>query len=301
MIRKLSPLTWFAILLALSAILALALPPNPTTLTMLHISPAIYRAAILTLILPYAVIWFSAFYAFDKLHQYAQKLHHTTEEGAAFRHISNGVGVMAWGLSLTTIISLLLNSISAHHPGFNGPRIILNNYIAVLLPLISFTIISKGTRQLTDLVSVRPSRIGTQLFILVYTAVSTFFVYLVIHNYHAPTNPYRLTLVPLVVTLIIPYICAWCIGLLSAYELRIYARRAVGLLYKQAIAQLSAGIAFVIVAAIAVQYLTSVYANRADVSLSTWLILIYCLLALQASGYVLIALGSKRLKRIEEV
>jgi hypothetical protein len=301
MIKKLSPFTWYVILLVIGVTLALTLPPDAIELKVLHISPIIYRAAILTLILPYAVIWFAAFYAFDLLSKYAHKLHANTHDGEAFKHIATGVGVMAWGLAIPTILALILGAVATSHPEFNSSRTIINNYITVLVLLVAFTLVNKGTRKLADLVKARPTRLGTQVFVLAYVTISVFFVYFVIHNHDAGANPYHLAIFPLIVTLIIPNLWTWCIGLLSAYELWIYARKAVGVLYKRALAQLSGGIALVIAAAITGQYLTNVYASRTSISLSSSLVVVYCLLVLQASGYALIALGAKRLKRIEEV
>jgi hypothetical protein len=301
MVRKVSPLTWFAVLLLIGVTLAFAIPPSYTTLHTLHISAAMYRTAILTLILPYGVIWFAAFYAFDNLERYAIKLGRSAREGKAFRRIANGVGIMAWGLALPTIISLILGGVAAHQPGFKAMHIIINNYILLLVPLISFNVINKGTRQLIDILGVKVGRFSSQLFALAYITIGVFFVYFVLRNHHTSNNPYHLAIMPLIITLIIPYLYAWLIGLLSAYELWLYARKAVGVLYKQALVQLSGGIAIVIAAAIAVQYITSSYTSKTNISLTNVLIIMYALLAVQALGYVMIALGAKRLKIIEEV
>jgi len=299
MLRRFSPITWFILLLLIAAILALVLPPAPTTLHTLHITPAVYRAAILTLILPYGVIWFAAFYAFDMLAKYARKIK-SAREGEPFARIARSVGIMAWGLALTTITSLVLNSIAAQFHGFDRAHVIINNYIALLVPVAAFLTLNTGTYRLVNMAKDRPGRIGSQILIFIYTAVAVFFVYFVMHN-HVRNNPYRLPLIPLITTLIIPYIYTWFVGLLSAYELWLYAHRATGVLYRHALTRLAAGLAIVIAAAIAVQYVANTYASKTNISLSATLCVMYALLAAQASGYVLIALGAKRLKMIEEV
>ncbi|MGH7237133.1 MAG: hypothetical protein ACREGF_01210 [Candidatus Saccharimonadales bacterium] len=299
MSRRFSPITWFILLLLVAATLALTLPPAPTTLSTLHIAPTVYRAAVLTLILPYGVIWFAAFYAFDMLAKYASKIK-SAKEGESFCRIARGIGIIAWGLALTTIASLVLNSVAAQFHGFDRAHIIINNYIALLVPVIAFLTINTGTYQLANLAKAKPGRIGSQILIFVYTAVAVFFVYFVMHN-HVRNNPYHLPLLPLITTLIIPYIYVWFIGLLSAYELWLYAHKATGVLYRHALTRLSAGLTIVIAAAIAVQYMANTYASKTNISLSATLCIMYALLAAQASGYVLIALGAKRLKMIEEV
>ncbi|HEU4966162.1 MAG TPA: hypothetical protein VFT53_01605 [Candidatus Saccharimonadales bacterium] len=299
MLRRFSPITWFILLLLAAATLALTLPPAPATLHALHITTAVYRAAILTLILPYGVIWFAAFYAFDMLAKYASKIK-SAREGEAFCRIARGIGIMAWGMALTTITALICNSIAARFHGFDRAHTIINNYIALLVPIVAFITISTGTYRLTAIARAKPGRIGSQILTFIYIVVAVFFMYFVMHN-HVRNNPYRLPLVPLITTLIIPYIYAWFIGLLSAYELWLYAHKATGVLYRHALTRLATGLTIVIAAAIAVQYDANTYASKTNISLSTTLCIMYALLAAQASGYVLIALGAKRLKMIEEV
>src|SRR5690348_13281690 len=80
MLIKRSPaLTWCGIILVLTIFLALVLPVNYATLHRLHISLAIYHEAILSLLIPIGIIWFSAFYAYEKTGQYADTLRKTDE------------------------------------------------------------------------------------------------------------------------------------------------------------------------------------------------------------------------------
>jgi hypothetical protein len=300
LIRQPSALIWFAILLIVGATLALTLPPNPTTLQALHISATVYHASVLVFILPYGIIWFAAFYAYEKLNKYANKLH-GTREGEAFKKIANGVSVLAWGLALPTIVSIILEAAVARHPGFATARTLINSYFALIVTLASFTIISRGTRQLNEIVRVRPGRIATQLLMLFFTSVGAFYVSLIIHAQDTGHNPYHLPLYLIITTLIIPHMFAWFIGLLSAYELWLYAHKTAGVLYKHALSYFSGGFAIVVITAIATQYLTGAYTNRPSLSLGSVLFMFYSLLIIEAVGYTLIALAVKRLKRLEEV
>jgi hypothetical protein len=300
MMRKPSPLTWFAILLILTNTLALVLPPSPEVLRTIHISAAEYRVITFTLILPYAIIWFSAFYAYAKLQQYAQQLQ-ITPEGKAFRQIANGVGIMAWGLAIPALLSMMLGAIAARYAGFTATRTIVSNYAILLVPLISFTLIGNGTRSLTEIVRARPSLAGTRSLVFVFIVIGVLFSYFVIHNSNVHHSAYYLPLYALIITIIMPYLYAWFVGFLSAYELRLYAQKTKGVLYRQALIQLAGGITIAIVGSVCLQYLDGVYVGNGNLSLNSFLIIIYSLLIIQGVGYALIALGSKRLKRIEEV
>lgn len=300
MIRKPSAMMWYGVLVVIGAVLALLMAPDVAILHTLHISDAAYRIAVFTVIPPYALIWFSAFYAYDKLRGYAKKVR-PSQEAEPFQTIADGVRFLAWGLALQTIISIVLNAFASWHSGFGAASTILSHYIMLAVPLVGFTMIGNGTNALTAIVHTRPSRVGMRLFALAFIIVGTFFVRLVMHGHGADDGQYRLSAYPLLLTIIIPYLYAWFLGLLSAYELWLYAQKIKGVLYKRALARLSGGIAIVIVASIAVQYLTGVSGNSGRVSLAPFLVMVYCLLAVQAAGYALIAFGAKRLQKIEEV
>ncbi len=299
-IRRTSALRAYVILLALAVLLALALPPNPATLHQLRINVLEYRAVVVTLIVPYAAIWFSAFYAYDKLEEYAAKLHRT-EEGSAFKKIANGVRVLAWGLVVPTIIGTILSALQSWHADFHAPASVFNQYMQVAFPVVAFIIIGNGTRDLTELVGVRPGIMAIRAIILAFTILGVLFVHFVINNQFNGTDGYHLPLYPLILTIIVPYLFTWIIGLLSVYELRIYAAATRGVLYRQALVSLGTGLAIVIIDSIIVQYLTGAFGIAAHASIGFLLLIVYLLLVVQAAGYALVALGAKKLKRIEEV
>jgi hypothetical protein len=66
-------------------------------------------------------------------------------------------------------------------------------------------------------------------------------------------------------------------------------------------AYLSYGLLGVIAASIFIQYLTSLSGRLLHWHLSSLLGLIYLLLIIEAVGFVVIALGAKKLQKIEEV
>jgi len=300
MLRKPSVLTWYIVLLIIGVVLALVLPTYPSLLKVLDITTLDYRLAIFTLILPFAIIWFSAFYAYDKLEQYAHKLHQA-KEGKAFKNIADGVRILAWGLVIPIIVSLILAAISARNPGFRSAQIIIDNYLMLLVPLVGFTYISRGTRTLNVLVKTRPGLIVTRLLVLAYIAIGVLFSHFVIHNSNEPINPYRLSSWLLIFTIIVPYLYAWFIGLLSTYELWLYAQKTQGLIYKQVLSQVAGGLVIVILGSICWQYLSGVFEAESKASFSAVFIIFYSLLSIQAIGFGLMAFGAKRLKRIEEV
>ncbi len=301
MFQKKSPaIVWFVVLLLVGAGLALALPANMATLHALGINEVTYRLSILSLIVPYGVIWFAAFYAYAKLEQYARKLENT-REGEAFKKIADGVRFLAWGLALSTILSILFRGIESWTPGFHAAHIIIDNYIGLLVPLISFTMIGNGTRLLAEIVRLRPSSAGVRMLGVVFSVIGVTFSYFVILNQGNTRNAYYLPPIVLLMTIVVPYMFAWLVGSVGAYELRLYARKTRGLLYQRALVWLASGLITVVGGSIIVQYLDVIFAGRSGLSLGIVLAIIYALLAIQTVGYACIAFGANKLKKIEEV
>jgi hypothetical protein len=102
-------------------------------------------------------------------------------------------------------------------------------------------------------------------------------------------------------TLVAPYLYAWFLGFVAAYEIYLYSQKASGIIYRRAWAWLTAGLLTVICTSIAMQYLSTMAERLSHLRLTGILVAVYILLLVMAAGYILIAVGSKQLRRIEEV
>jgi hypothetical protein len=259
----------------------------------------VYRVAILALLIPYGIIWYAAFYAFAKLKEYSGAIH-GSEDGKAFRNIMIGTGILAYGLIVPTAASLVMQNIASHHHGFKPASVIIANYLGLLAALGAFIYINNGTHLLTKLSKNRPSLGGIRTFVLLYITLAVVFTYLVM-SYHVKHNVYHLGTLLLITTLVIPALFAWFIGLLGAYQFGLYAKFAKGLLYRHALRQFSYGIVLVIAGSVANQFVVNTFAEKVSDSLGAVLLADYTLLAVIATGLIMMALGTKKLKKIEEV
>lgn len=296
---KPTPIQWFIILAVIAGVLALGLPPDPQALQQLHTTSTAYRLAVAVLLIPYVLIWYASFYAYAKLQEYSQPIK-GTKDGNAFKVLTTGMAILSFSLVIPTIITLILNAIAVHNKSFDTAATIIGNYIPLFAGLISFLVLNNGARML-----VRTTKNGTDKFDLRWHApwfllLSVIFTYITIEN-HAKSNPYHLPLWILLITIVVPYLYAWAMGLLSAYNLNIYANTVSGSLYRRAIKQFAGGIATAIVGSVAIQFVNATLANRFDDSLGAILLADYILLAVVAVGLVLIAIATKKLKLIEEV
>jgi hypothetical protein len=90
------------------------------------------------------------------------------------------------------------------------------------------------------------------------------------------------------------------LGLIAAFDLHVYTGKVKGLIYRKGWTQVALGIAWIIVTIIILQYISAVSARVGNMSLGWVLLLVYAILGVMAVGYILIALGAKKLMRIEE-
>lgn len=296
---KSTPMTWFTILLLITSVLAILVPANPVTLHSLHISEDIYRLLVISLLAPYTIIWFAAFYGYDQLARYSRALMFTGE-GKAFQKIARGLGVLAWGLILQVLLETILNAVTLSHPTFKATETVITDYFNLLVALGGFVLIENGTYELVKLIRAHHSHTVVRLLVVLGAVIAALFQREVFIN-RAGDNPYYLPVYPLIFTIIVPYVFTWMIGILSVYELNMYTAKVRGLLYKHALQFLANGLSIVIVLSVAIQFVTASTVTGNSSSLGTILLIDYILLGTMAFGYVLVAIGAKRLKRIEEV
>jgi hypothetical protein len=296
---KLTPLKWFVILTVIAVALALALPPDPRDVQQLHTTTVVYRLAVAALLIPYVIIWYASFYAFAKLREYSAPLAGTID-GEGFKKISAGMGVLSFALVVPTIVSLILNSIALHHPAFEAASVVINNYMTLYPGLVAFVLIFSGARILTRSLEHGVHQIDVRWHIFWFLLLAVLFSHLTIDN-HYKTQPYHMDLLVLIITYIVPYLYAWAVGLLSSYELRLYSKTVNGTLYRSAIKLFALGIMVTVAGSIAIQFVNVTLLQRAEGSLGSLLLLDYALVSFVAVGLALIALGTKKLKRLEEV
>ena len=278
----------------------LLIPPPKRTLQRYHTTLQHLRLLDLTFILLFAAIWLSAVYAFYNFRQYYHVIK-KTKEGKPLAYITTGIGLLAFWFPVIEVFDTYTNYAVQKHVSFTGPVIVMQNYLALLIPLIGFVFLSIGARKLTEIVKQRPTMFGTNGLVIVLIVIGVTYVYLLTGTHNRVSNAYHLSTINILVTLAIPYIYMWFIGLLSAYEIFLYRVKAPGIIYRQSWQQLALGTSSLIVLSITIQYLSTVSEQLDRLSLVRALMVIYALLVLLAIAYVLVALGARNLKKIEEV
>jgi len=301
---------WFIYLLAVAIYISLSFlaPVDSAVLERYNISTTQLALLRLTVVLPLVAIWFAAFYGYDKFRNYAEVIQESPD-GKAFVHIANGLGVLALSLPATSIVSSVFDLLTRDSEGALPSTTIAANYLAVALALAAFWFLYKGSKMLLRSIAPRadqkPFYNATLFAIAVLAVVYTYFTF---QNpvRRVPTEPieeatYYLPDPLILVTIVVPYLLIWYLGLRSAAFIAEYARSVKGILYKQVLGFLAKGLVAIILLSITLQFLGNFATWFGALSLAPILVIVYLLLIAIAVGYAYVAAGAKKLQKIEEV
>jgi hypothetical protein len=295
----------YFVLASIYLVLVLLLPANKIAQHNYHLTSVAYHVLLFVVVLPLIGIWFGSFYGYTRLRQYSDAVT-DTPEGHDFSKLSTGFTWLAWGSVIAALSSIILGAIANNQPSFLASSIIISNYLSLVVPLVAYSYISTGARGLNIRAKVSITGQGAKTLILFFMFIGVAycyvtFRYLDLHSVGSNNNPYYLPAWLMILTVIIPFLYTWFIGLLAAYEIYLYSKNIQGILYQRAMRLLSGGVISVIASSIAVQYLRSAVPRMGHLSLNSVLLITYVAYIFMAIGYVLISLGARQLRKIEEV
>lgn len=286
-------------------LLAAVLPANTQASQMYHLTSPQYHILQFMVILPLMLLSFCAFYGYAKLQNYASSIE-KTPEGKDFNLLALGCKWLAWGLLIPAIITIILNSIANAHPSFSDTTLIISNYVSLVVALVAFSFISSGSHGLLSRSNKRLSALNLKMLIIAFVLIGVTYCFLTFRqligkSISSTNNPYALPLWLMFLTIIIPYLYAWIVGLLAAYEIIIFSKLSRGVLYRHALQQVATGLGIVIASSVALQYLSAAVPRNEHLSLDSSLAATYAIRLGATVGYILIARGAVRMRKIEEV
>jgi hypothetical protein len=292
---------------AVYLIQALVLPADAKAIARYQISATAIKIVSLVVILPLIAIWGIGFYGYYKYSSYVDSIKRT-REGKFHQLIANGLFVLALSLPINSILSNLMSYLGRQYPNFKPGSMIIVNYVNIAMYLTAFALIYKGINGLLQVSSGTLRKRSEIYLMMLYTVIVGVFVYISLHNpaRQFPTSQtsnaaYYLPDWLIVLTIIVPYAVTWYLGMISAYRFLLYRSKVKGRLYRQAFTLVATGIATVVGMLMILRYLTTLITVLDKLALKYLLLIIYILMMIIAVGYIFIALGAKRLKRIEEV
>ena len=295
----------FILLSFVFLLLAAVLPANKHVSQLYHLSSSQYHILFFLVILPLMLLSFLAIYGYTKLQDYAKSIE-MTPEGQDFKFLARGCRWLAWGLLIPAIIEIILSSIANIHPDFQGTAIIITNYLYLFVPIVAFSLISSGSHGLLERTRKQLSISNAKSLIMVFVLIGVAYCFLIFRHFigtkiGTTSNPYYLPLWLMLVTMVIPYLYAWFVGLLAVYEIVLFSKQSRGVLYQQALQLVAYGLAVVIASSIALQYVSSIVPSTGHLVLNSSLAATYAIRLGAIAGYLMIARGAVRMKKIEEV
>lgn len=295
------------ILIVVYCVLSFTIPTDSAVLTKYGITVNQARILNVAVIVPYVVIWYIAFFGFIRIKQYVYLIHQN-RDGKAWRVISNGLMLLAISLPFSAILANIRQLIIIKYPSLTPMTTIVYNYLTLALVLVGAWFAAYGSRRLMRTLGKIQFTKGQLVLILFFVLFCLGYTYITltdparrIPGEMSGTAAYYLPDFLVFSTIVVPYILLWFLGLQGAYYLNRYRKLVSGVLYKKALGYVAFGIVFVILSFMVLRLTVSMSSFLNDLTLKYILAFIYVLLFIIGIGYVFIAIGAKKLKKIEEV
>jgi hypothetical protein len=281
-------------LLIVGYILLTYLPkPDEAVLSHYGLSLSGYYKLVSTFVVVIALITAVGLYGSVLVKTYANLIK-SAPEGNAFRWIANGFILLSLSVPLGSVVGAIAGQLAKNHLNRQPTLTIINNYIALALAAIALLMIARGTDILYGLFRKNVKPLPQKVWVFVFIAGSSLYSYFI--TIEPVTTPLakRAYFLPgwmLIASIAIPYLYVWYRGLSAAYNIFLYQKNTTGRLYKSSLKYLAAGIFMVIISSIATRVLITTSPNLSRLNITPILFIIYGLLIIDASGYVLLAMG----------
>jgi hypothetical protein len=285
----------------------LALPVDSSSLAKYKLSENEAKLLRLSILLPVLGIWAFAYYGYSRFKNYVDTIHES-KEAVALRKIAKGLLLLALWLPFTSVMGNVVSYIRTEQPDMTPAATIISNYIALGVVLTAFLFLYQGSKQLADNNSDGKQWHGSKFIMPVFIAISVAFVYLTFTNpvRQFPSEKvthaaYYLPDFLIAATIVIPFLVIFYLGFQTVNYIHKYRKNVRGIIYAKSLDHIANGIGIVVLSLILLRYLSSVSTVLSDSALKSILGIIFALILFIAIGYGLIALGAKRLQKIEEV
>jgi hypothetical protein len=296
----------FAALSIIYLLEVLLIPPDAAALTKFRLSVAEIKLLGLTIALPVIIIWTIGAYVYTKFCAYVHGIS-KDKDGKAFTQIKYGLLSLFLWLPVSSIFSNLSTYLYRTHTSWTIPLVIINNYVNLLVVLVGFAFVYRGSKDLTRLRETEQSSFWKYAVLLPLIVLGGLFIFLSLNNevrqYPSADVPVAAYYLPdwlLVATIIIPYLLVFYYGFFSVVELYIFRKKVRGIIYKDALDNFAKGLLCIVTSIIFIRYLAALTTVFNSAALKIILLVIYCLLAVLLLGYVLLAKSVKKLEAIEK-
>ncbi len=282
-------------------------PINRTSTLLQGVSDIQVRLIQISVALPIFMTWALGLYGGVRLNRYANSIQGSSE-AKGLRMVSYGIMALVLGIAANQAMGSL-KSLYLNNPAALETIIIAANYLKMIVTLLPFAIMLWGSRALLKSMNIKPKE-RFNLFFPAFSLVVTASLYLLLYvldparqtsSVPSVTPTYYLSDGIVILTIVVPYFIAWWMGFLAILNMETYMEQINGVLYKKSFERFLIGFITIVMASIVFQIVSTMASKLIQIGLGPILILIYILLAILAAGYIIIALGARRLDKIETV
>lgn len=303
-IRNSAIFGYIALILALIIayiLIAVLRKPDQATLSLLHLTETAYRWLIASIVVILSAGWLASLYGSVVFKKYSRSIKHS-QDGNALNTVSNGLIILSIVQPLNAVVGSVIAILDKHHPSWVPTLTIINNYFSMILMGTSLLILAFGAEKLYKIVSDKAKLLPQAYWVIGFIIASALYAYfIVIQPLHTPLarRSYYLPDWLLVCSIAIPYLIIWYMGISAAYKTFQYQKHVRGILYKSALKYFAAGLSVVVLASITTRIIVTISAKITQLSVGPILFIIYGLILVYAAGFILIARGASKLRKIE--
>lgn len=282
-------LSWFA-------------PANTNTITRYKITERESKILGLKLAVPILIIWLIAMYGATALNFYAKTIH-KAREGRGYKLLSAGIYILVFQL----IASNFINIISNFHPAQRGAIRIFSIYESAFITLIAYITLSWGAWKLVQYAGLvkRSKQIAVGCLVVV-ALIGWLYVKTILANEYRGVAPvagsqatYGVSDILIFTTIAPQYLIAWFAGLFAVSNVVLFQLKVKGVIYKRSFRNFAIGFSMLIGMSIFLQFLSQAVSYFAKIGLNQIVGIVYGLLVAITIGYVFIALGARKLTKLE--
>lgn len=299
-------LVLYVLLAAVYIFLILFTRPSNSLLTMFQLTSSQAKTLSLLLAIPFLSIWILALWAYSGMRSYADTIQRGNE-GRAFDYLSRGLLVTVLFLPASNILSEITMNVQASHPSIFILILLGTSIITAVAILAAFAFTYLGSAQLLRFVQ-PPPQSDFLLTSILFVALVGLYIILIIHPAGTRPMTYSVLTFPTYgssllydITVILPRVIGWFIGILAVLNFYKFRTKVHGVFYRAAFQNVANGNAVIILGAIVFRWAQDLLARGGSTDLRLSLLLNYLVLIVYGIGFALLGNGAQQLHKIEKV
>ncbi len=277
----------------------------PLALSRFNLTAAKTHLVLLSFAIPQIIIWIVATRGAQRFKCYTNKIK-DHKDGKSFDLVASGLVLLVINVVSLGLSQMVRPWALQYH--FLSVWTIAFNYLEVLIPLLAFSYIYLGTRDLLKLTAKKQPETRSWALVLIVVGSIAVIYSKKIFNYQfrndTPNpNQFNSFYLPdpiILLTIALPYLTGWALGIKAAINIMLYGKSVEGTIYKNSLYKLSMGIVLAITFGVFVELFFAFSTYIAKARLQSIYIFVFLLLAIFGLAFQLISAGSKKLQIIEE-